>query len=98
MQTGEEPFFILFFDCPEDVMERRLLGRGQGRTDDNIETIRKRFKVPTLCSLANSSSICHFRDASVAHPAHVEAKAQDEENALHGLHIFGVDISAIRVA
>ena len=45
LQTGEGPFFILFFDCPEEVMERRLLGRGQGRTDDNVETIKKRFKV-----------------------------------------------------
>ncbi|KAK9810431.1 hypothetical protein WJX72_010584 [[Myrmecia] bisecta] len=44
-QTGTEPKFILFFDCPEEVMERRLLGRNEGRTDDNIETIRKRFKV-----------------------------------------------------
>lgn len=26
-------------------MEKRLLGRQEGRTDDNIETIRKRFKV-----------------------------------------------------
>jgi hypothetical protein len=26
-------------------MERRLLGRNEGRTDDNIDTIRKRFKV-----------------------------------------------------
>ena len=26
-------------------MERRLLGRNEGRTDDNIETIRKRFRV-----------------------------------------------------
>ena len=25
-------------------MERRLLGRNEGRTDDNIDTIRKRFK------------------------------------------------------
>ena len=24
-------------------MEKRLLGRNEGRTDDNIETIRKRF-------------------------------------------------------
>jgi UMP-CMP kinase len=43
--TGIEPQFILFFDCPEEEMERRLLGRNQGRVDDNIETIRKRFKV-----------------------------------------------------
>jgi UMP-CMP kinase len=38
--------FVLFFDCPESVMEERLLKRGEssGRTDDNIESIRKRFK------------------------------------------------------
>uniref|UniRef100_A0A1D1XU05 UMP-CMP kinase n=1 Tax=Anthurium amnicola TaxID=1678845 RepID=A0A1D1XU05_9ARAE len=39
------PEFVLFFDCPEEEMERRLLNRNQGRVDDNIETIRKRFKV-----------------------------------------------------
>lgn len=44
-QTGIDPEFILFFDCPEKEMEKRLLGRNQGRVDDNIETIRKRFKV-----------------------------------------------------
>eukprot|EP00270_Netrium_digitus_P014067 TRINITY_DN4740_c0_g1_i2.p1 TRINITY_DN4740_c0_g1~~TRINITY_DN4740_c0_g1_i2.p1 ORF type:complete len:292 (+),score=26.60 TRINITY_DN4740_c0_g1_i2:25-900(+) len=43
--TGIDPEFILFFDCPEEVMEKRLLGRNEGRIDDNIETIRKRFKV-----------------------------------------------------
>lgn len=45
MQTGMEPEFILFFNCPEAVMEKRLMGRNEGRTDDNAETIRKRFKV-----------------------------------------------------
>lgn len=37
--------FVLFFDCPEEEMERRLLERGKtsGRTDDNMESIRKRF-------------------------------------------------------
>ncbi|KAL5560595.1 hypothetical protein UlMin_036806 [Ulmus minor] len=43
--TGIEPAFVLFFDCPEEEMEKRLLSRNQGREDDNIETIRKRFKV-----------------------------------------------------
>ncbi len=43
--TGEEPAFVLFLSCPEEVMEKRLLGRDEGRTDDNIETIRKRFRV-----------------------------------------------------
>jgi len=39
--------FCLFFDCAEEVMEKRLLARGEtsGRSDDNLESIRKRFKV-----------------------------------------------------
>ncbi|XP_009339866.2 UMP-CMP kinase 3 isoform X1 [Pyrus x bretschneideri] len=40
-----EPSFVLYFDCSEEEMERRLLGRNEGREDDNVETIRKRFKV-----------------------------------------------------
>mmetsp|Transcript_18391 Transcript_18391/g.22513 ORF Transcript_18391/g.22513 Transcript_18391/m.22513 type:complete len:247 (-) Transcript_18391:162-902(-) len=38
--------FVLFLHCPEDVMTTRLMERGKtsGRNDDNIETIRKRFK------------------------------------------------------
>ncbi len=37
---------ILFFDCPESVMEARLLERGKtsGRADDNIASIKKRFQ------------------------------------------------------
>ena len=37
--------FLLYLDCPEDVMMARLIGRSatSGRTDDNEETIRKRF-------------------------------------------------------
>ncbi|KAJ3096339.1 hypothetical protein HDU97_006012 [Phlyctochytrium planicorne] len=38
--------FVLFFECPEDILEKRLLKRGEtsGRADDNITTIKKRFK------------------------------------------------------
>jgi len=38
--------FVLFYDCPEEEMEKRLLERGKtsGRTDDNAESIKKRFK------------------------------------------------------
>ncbi|XP_010274607.1 PREDICTED: UMP-CMP kinase 3-like isoform X1 [Nelumbo nucifera] len=45
------PEFVLFFDCAEEEMERRLLNRNQGREDDNIDTIRKRFKVFVESSL-----------------------------------------------
>lgn len=38
--------FTLFFDCPEATMLKRLLERGKtsGRADDNVESIKKRFK------------------------------------------------------
>ncbi|EGW35034.1 uncharacterized protein SPAPADRAFT_58167 [Spathaspora passalidarum NRRL Y-27907] len=38
--------FTLFFECPEQVMLNRLLERGKtsGRTDDNIDSITKRFR------------------------------------------------------
>lgn len=38
--------FTLFFNCTEEVMLERLLKRGEtsGRSDDNPESIKKRFK------------------------------------------------------
>ena len=38
--------FTLFFKCSEEEMKRRLLKRGEtsGRTDDNEESIVKRFR------------------------------------------------------
>lgn len=37
--------FVLYFECPEEVLVGRLLERGQtsGRNDDSIDVIRKRF-------------------------------------------------------
>lgn len=43
--TGIVPELVIFLDCTEEEMEKRLLNRNQGRVDDNMETIRKRFKV-----------------------------------------------------
>jgi UMP-CMP kinase len=47
--------FCLYFDCPEAVMEARLLERGKtsGRADDNIASIKKRY----LFASTDSSSI-----------------------------------------
>jgi UMP-CMP kinase family protein len=44
---------VLFFDCPEEVMQERLLERGKtsGRVDDNLETIKKRFDTFTEQSM-----------------------------------------------
>jgi len=37
--------FVLFFTCPDDELERRLLERGKssGRADDNRESVKKRL-------------------------------------------------------
>ncbi|KAM3570210.1 hypothetical protein VYU27_007722 [Nannochloropsis oceanica] len=45
MQEVADVEAVLAIDCPEDVLIERLLKRGEtsGRTDDNVETIRKRF-------------------------------------------------------
>lgn len=45
MSDIAEVQFLLFLDCPTNVMEERLLERGKtsGRSDDNIESIRKRL-------------------------------------------------------
>ena len=36
---------MLYFECPYDVLEKRILGRAKytGRSDDNIETVKLRF-------------------------------------------------------
>jgi UMP-CMP kinase len=39
--VGYDCQLVLYFDCPEEVLEQRLLSRNQGRVDDNIETIKK---------------------------------------------------------
>lgn len=38
--------FTLFLSCGEEVMQSRLLKRGEtsGRIDDNLESIKKRFR------------------------------------------------------
>ncbi len=40
------PKLVIFLECPQDVMEKRLLKRGEtsGRSDDNLNTIIKRFE------------------------------------------------------
>ncbi|KMZ61951.1 Adenylate kinase, UMP/CMP kinase [Zostera marina] len=42
---GVEPLFVLFLDCPEDIMVARVLGRNEGRLDDNLDTVKKRLEV-----------------------------------------------------
>ncbi|KAJ8772112.1 hypothetical protein K2173_027289 [Erythroxylum novogranatense] len=45
MQVGTEPNLVLFFDCPEEEMIKRVLNRNQGRVDDRIDIVKKRLKI-----------------------------------------------------
>ncbi|KAL2558523.1 putative UMP-CMP kinase 2 [Forsythia ovata] len=49
--VGTEPDFVLFFDCPEEEMVKRVLNRNQGRIDDNIDTVKERLRVFTALNL-----------------------------------------------
>ncbi len=35
---------VVYFEVPDEIMKQRLLGRNEGRADDNEETIAKRLE------------------------------------------------------
>jgi len=70
------PDLILFFECPENILEGRLLKRGEtsGRLDDNAESIRKRFQV-----FAEVSSKCieHYEKEGKVKLLKVDASGEE---------------------
>ena len=44
-ETGRDPVRVVCLEVPEDELIRRILSRGEGRADDNEETVRKRLDV-----------------------------------------------------
>eukprot|EP00928_Gymnodinium_smaydae_P068280 TRINITY_DN51369_c0_g1_i1.p2 TRINITY_DN51369_c0_g1~~TRINITY_DN51369_c0_g1_i1.p2 ORF type:complete len:244 (-),score=75.92 TRINITY_DN51369_c0_g1_i1:81-734(-) len=83
---------VFFFDCSEECMEGRLLKRGEtsGRADDNIETIRKRFKTyqdeskPIIEKYEKEGLVTRFDAAPSADDVwkEVRAKVVDIESSL----------------
>lgn len=55
----KECSFVLFLDAPEDVMVSRLLNRGEssGRSDDNVESIRKVADLILILPISLSSYV-----------------------------------------
>ena len=67
---------MLYFECPYDVLEKRILGRAKytGRVDDNVESLKLRFdtfKAETLpiVELFKSKNKCVEVDTSQDRPA-----------------------------
>jgi len=60
------PGAVLFFDCPEDEMEKRLLKRGEtsGRTDDNAGKC-----MCVLCLVQNNRTQLVINDTCCGHLA-----------------------------
>jgi adenylate kinase len=44
-QLGRELGAAILIDVPDDIVVERILSRGEGRSDDNPETVRERLRV-----------------------------------------------------
>merc|ERR1711981_545517 len=79
---------VLNFEVSEEEMKRRCLGRGQGRADDNEETILKRLAtfqnetVPTIAKLKEAGNV--FTVDSSKSKEEVTAVTMDTVNKMLG--------------
>ena len=90
---------VLFFDCPQDVMEERLLKRGEtsGRADDNIETIKKRFDTfMTAAIKLQSAARAKFARKEIESQK-AAAAAAAEEPAAPAAEILKIDSENVKV-
>ena len=78
--------FTLFFDCDEETMLERLLNRGKtsGRSDDNEESIKKRFRTFVDVSMP---VVDHFEKEGKV--VKVDATKSQEEVYQHVKEQFG---------
>ncbi|EKV05524.1 Uridylate kinase Ura6 [Penicillium digitatum] len=82
---------VLFLDCPEDVMEARLLKRGEtsGRDDDNAASIRKRFhtfvetSMPVVDDFQKKDKVVSVKADSSIEEVYKQVKAGIEARGLH---------------
>ncbi|KAK0116043.1 hypothetical protein ONS95_013078 [Cadophora gregata] len=76
--TFGPPSTVLFLDCPEEVMQNRILKRAKtsARVDDNIAIIQKRFKTFTETTMP---VIEHFRSQNRV----VQIDASKDTDAVH---------------
>ncbi|XP_051137826.1 UMP-CMP kinase [Andrographis paniculata] len=80
---GAEPDIVLFFDCPEEEMVKRVLNRNQGRIDDNIDTVKERLKV---FSELNLPVIKHYSAKGKLHK--IDATGSEDEIFERVLPVF----------
>lgn len=84
----------LFLDCPEDVMNARLLNRGKtsGRSDDNEESIKKRFRTFVETSMP---VVDYFeKQGKVVKVSAVGTEGEVYERVIEGLSKIGISAEA----
>jgi UMP-CMP kinase len=82
---------VLFLDCPESVMETRLLKRGEtsGRDDDNAESIRKRFRtfvetsMPVVDDFEAKGKVVKVQATGSVEDVYAQVKQGIEERGVH---------------
>jgi len=76
--------FVLLLNCPLSVCEERIMGRAKtsGRVDDNIESLRKRFKV---FEEQTQPVIDHYRTISKLKEVDATKSAQDVADAVSSI-------------
>ena len=87
---------VLFFTTTEEEMTKRLLKRGEtsGREDDNIESIKKRFKtyheqtMPVIAYYNKQSKVAEVSAGSSSHDCTLTTKEQiDASAAIEEVHL-----------
>ena len=81
----------LFFDCPEEVLRKRLLDRGKtsGRVDDNEESIMKRFKtfvetsMPVVDYYRKQSKVAEISTIPPPEKVHEDVKSKFKERGIY---------------
>lgn len=69
--------FTLYLSCPLDLCVERCLHRGQGRTDDNEESIKKRI---VTYNDQTFPIIQHYEKVNMVREIHADSKSVDEVN------------------
>jgi len=84
---------VLYYDCPLEVLEKRILERAKesGRSDDNLESLRKRFKTftkdtkPVVDALRKVAQKTCMQVYDIAANRRIEEVWQDTQQALNSV-------------
>lgn len=83
--------FTLFFDVPEETMRERLLNRGKtsGRSDDNEESIKKRFRtfeeqsMPVITHFEGEGRVVKVNATKTPDEVYAEVREKFTEKGVH---------------